>query len=143
MRIHSVLLAGCALWLLALSGCTKGGAEKPKLVPVQGTVTMDGQPLVGASVMFGGVALGETDANGHYELSKGKEKGVPAGDYTVVVEKWVNPDGSVYKSAEGVSPMEAGAKQEIPPKYSNAEQSQLKKTVPPEGGTIDLELTSG
>lgn len=141
MRIHSVALYVCALLLFASAGCTPS-KEGPKLVPVQGTVTMDGKPLAGASVMFGGgVAFGETNASGHYELSQGEKKGIPAGEYKVVIEKWTNPDGSVYKSA-GISPMEAGAKQEIPARYSHPEQSELKKTVPEAGGTIDFELTS-
>ena len=141
MRIHSVALCICSLMLLALAGCP-ARREEPKLVPVQGTVTMDGKPLAGASLMFGGVAFGETDANGHYELSRGEKRGVPAGEYTVVIEKWTEPDGSVYRSAEGVSPMEAGATQQIPARYSNPEQSELKKKVPDGGGTIDFELKS-
>ena len=104
---------------------------------------MDGQPLEGASVMFGGVSMGETDANGHYELAQGEKKGVPAGDYQVVVEKWVNPDGSVYRDEEGISPMEAGVTQLIPPQYSVMESTELNATVPAEGGTFDFELTSG
>lgn len=141
MRIHSVGWCVCSLLLLALTGCP-AGREEPKLVPVQGTVTMDGKPLAGASVMFGGVAFGETNASGHYELGRGEKKGVPPGEYTVVIEKWTMPDGSAYRNAEGVSPMEAGAKQELPARYSNTEQSELKKTVPEAGGTIDFELTS-
>ncbi len=141
MRIHSVALCICSLLLPALAGCPSGPVE-PKLVPVQGTITMDGQPLVGASIMFGGVAFGETDANGRYELGRGEKKGAPAGEYMVVIEKWTKPDGSVYRSAEGISPMDAGATQQIPTRYSHPEQSELKKTVPDSGGTIDFELKS-
>jgi hypothetical protein len=63
------------------------------------------------------------------------------GEYQVIIEKWVMPDGSLYKSAD-MSPMDAGAKQEIPAKYSNMESTELKASVSAGGGTIDFELTS-
>jgi hypothetical protein len=44
-----------------------------------------------------------------------------------------------YKSAE-MSPKDAGAKQEIPAKYSDMNATELKATVPAGGGTIDFEL---
>ena len=143
MRIHSVLLLCCALFLLTLAGCP-GGAETPKLVPVEGTITLDDEPLVGAGVMFGTAAVGETDASGHYKLTyEGTEEGVPPGDYAVIVEKWVNEDGTVYKDTEGMSPELAGAKQELPRRYADMEMTELKATVSQEGGKpIDFKLTS-
>ncbi len=143
MRIHSVTVFGCVVMLLTLAGCPSADTRpEVELVPVDGTVTLDGQPLAGASVMFGGgSAMGETDANGHYELARGDRKGAPLGDHTVLIEKWVTEDGSPYKSNE-MSPMDAGAKQEIPAKYSNGESTELKATVPAGGGAIDFELKS-
>jgi hypothetical protein len=141
MRIHSVTTAGCAVLLLVLAGCPGGPAREPlELVPVEGTVTLGGDPLVGASVMFGGISVGETDANGHYELAQGDRKGCAVGEHQVVIEKWVMPDGSVYRSDEGISPMDAGATQQLPPKYASTELSELTATVPEGGGKIDFEL---
>jgi predicted small lipoprotein YifL len=145
MRIHFVGLCVRALLLTSLAGCGGGVANKgPSLVPVEGTITMDGKPLAEASLMFGtGSAMGETDASGHYELkAQGGKKGCPAGEFKVVVEKWLNADGSVYRSAE-MSPMDAGAKQQIPPKYSNAEKTELKASVKEGGAKINFELKSG
>ena len=143
MRLRSVVGCVCVLLVLVLPGCAPSGIpEGPAPVPVEGTVTLDGQPLAGASLMFGQSAFGETDANGHYELSAaGGKKGCPPGEYQVVIEKWVMPDGSPYKSAD-MSPMDAGAKQELPAKYTNMETTELKATVPAEGGTFPFELTS-
>ena len=141
MQIRSVAVSVCVVLFIGLAGCP-GPSSRPEveLVPVDGTVTMDGKPLAGASVMFGeGAAVGETDANGHYELARGNQKGCPVGDFQVVVEKWVMDDGSPYKSAE-MSPKDAGAKQEIPAKYSDMNATELKATVPVGGGTIDFEL---
>lgn len=146
MRIHSVVLCICALFLSPLAGCGGGVVKKgPALVPVDGTVTLDGKPLAEASVMFGaGSAFGQTDATGHYELkAQGAKKGCPVGDYKVVVEKWVKADGSVYQSAEGISPMDAGAKQTIPPQYSDMEKTELKAKVTESGGKFNFELKSG
>ena len=144
MRIRSVTTVGCAVLLLVLAGCPTAPTREPlELVPVEGTVTLDGEPLVGASVMFGGISVGETDANGHYELAQGERKGCAVGEHQVVIEKWVMPDGSVYRDTEGISPFDAGATQELPPKYASVELSELKGTVPEGGGTVDFELESG
>lgn len=144
MRIHSIVVLVCAVLVLTVAGCSSGSSSPPvELVPVEGMVTLGGEPLVGASVMFGGDAMGETDAQGHYELSRGDRKGVPVGEYQVVVEKWVMPDGSLYKNDEGISPIDSGAKQEVPRKYSNMETTELKATVPAGGGKIDFELKKG
>ena len=144
MRFHSVALCICALFLYLLAGCTGStGPKPPELAPVEGTVTMDDKPLVEASLMFGaGSATGQTDANGHYVLmGHGGKKGCPPGNYKVVVEKWVNKDGSVYRSAE-MSPMDAGATQTIPSKYSDMEKTELKAKVPAGGGKVDFQLKS-
>ena len=76
---RSTWTLGCAVLLalvaLCLSGC--GSSEGYTLVPVSGTITLDGQPLAGASVSFqrsGGEATvgpgsgAVTDASGKYEL---------------------------------------------------------------------------
>ncbi len=148
MRIHFVVFCCCALLLSPLfAGC--GGAkvpQGPKLVPVEGTVTMDGKPLAEASVMFGtGQGIGETDANGRFELkSIGGKKGCPVGEFKVIIEKWVKADGSVYRSADGISPMDAGAKQQIPARYSDPEKTELSASVK-EGGNnkFEFQLKSG
>ncbi len=144
MRSPTVALLTCALMSLGIAGCSGGGGEaEPELVPVSGTVTLDGDPVEGVSVMFGGVSLGTSDETGHYELSyQGKKPGVPVGSHVVMCEKWVMPDGSVYRSDEAMSPMDAGATQVLPVQYTGAD-STLVKEVPEGGGTIDIEMKSG
>lgn len=62
--------AACGLLLLSVCGC--GTGDRPELGEVTGTVTLDGQPLIGVIVMFtpdeGRPATGQTDAFGKYEL---------------------------------------------------------------------------
>jgi len=65
-----VILAAAALVLAA--GCSCSG--RPPLGSVSGTVTLDGQPLANALVMFtpegpGRTSLGTTDAEGKYTLA--------------------------------------------------------------------------
>ena len=84
------VVAGLVL-VFAMAGC--GGAQKPGLVPVQGTVTQGGSPLSGAEVMFmpknqGVPAAGKTDDGGRFELrfSDGRRGALP-GSYGVLITK--------------------------------------------------------
>lgn len=82
-----MLRIGCALLLLCPVGCGSG------LVPVAGQVTLDGQPLEGATVTLlpedpaGTPGFGFTDANGRFEGRTGNDAGMRPGRYTVVVIK--------------------------------------------------------
>ena len=75
------------MMVVVLAGCGS------RLVPVAGTVTLDGEPVAGAKVTFipagpGIPATGTTDATGRYELRIGSGRtGVPCGRYGVTVSK--------------------------------------------------------
>ncbi len=152
MRIQSVALLTCVLLLLGLAGCPGGASrELPDLVPVAGTVTLDGEPLSGAEVAFiptgstpGTACFGATDPSGHYEMmADADHKGAPAGEFNVAITKWVMEDGSDFHSEEGLSPMEADARNLLPPKYSDEAETELKATVPAGGSdSINFELSS-
>lgn len=143
-------------WLLvgllvgATVGCGGRKSNHPPLVPVSGTVTMDDKPLSGAIVTFvpsgstrGDGANGFTDASGKYELVyRGNDKGVPTGEYRVVVTKLLMPDGSDFPIDSEVSPMDSPAKQVLPVRYSDVDQTTLTANVPEAGGTIDFPLKS-
>ena len=94
VRGRSLLAAGLVLGLLVISGC--GSAPDEDLPPrstVTGTVTLDGQPLEGASVMFtpqegGALSTGTTDETGKYKLSYGpSEEGAAIGRHKVRISK--------------------------------------------------------
>ena len=83
-------------WLclfVALTGCGRAASDRPKLIPVSGTVTLDGKPLSGAVVQFiptgstrGNGASGCADKAGKYELTAARGgKGTPVGEYRVVI----------------------------------------------------------
>jgi hypothetical protein len=91
----------------------------------------------------GRICYGGTGADGRYELMfDAKHKGAPAGDFAVTCSKWVMPDGSDYPRDSKASPWESNAKELLPPWYSQDGMSELRATVPADGGTIDFKLTS-
>jgi hypothetical protein len=142
-----------AVGLLALfpfaSGCgpTYSG---PPLVPVEGTVTLDGKPLADATVTFiptgatmGQSSFGSTDTEGHFVLKTAEgHAGAPAGRYKVVISKWLNPDGTVFRPSPDVSPMDSTAKESISPAYSEADRTQLEATVAAAAAPQQFTLTS-
>lgn len=83
-----------AAWLAVLVGCPSG----PRTQRIEGVVTYQGKPLVGATVGFSPLegiaalpAYGQTDENGRYTITAlqgGRSgAGAPVGKYTVVIIK--------------------------------------------------------
>lgn len=67
-----VSLCGLFLCGLFLAGCSYQPDDMPKIAPVSGVVTLDGQPLPEAEILFqpasGRASTGMTDENGEYTL---------------------------------------------------------------------------
>lgn len=85
--------------LAMLAGCGGSGLE---LAPVSGRVMLDGQPILGARLVFqpeasGSPSYGSTDRDGRYELGyKRGQKGALIGWHTVRIEsatELTKPDG--------------------------------------------------
>ena len=146
-KCNLALVLGFTL-LLSSGGCGRD-PNLPKLEPVSGTVTLNGRPLTNASVTFvptgttqGSGATGATGPDGKYVLESRGERGVPAGEYRVVVNKLVMPDGSDFPLNSDVPPIESSAREMLPRHYSDEATSTITKTVPEGGGTIDIQLTT-
>jgi hypothetical protein len=145
---HSRRAFALALVSLAIAGCGGSKADLPPVVPVSGTVTLDGKPLANAGIVFipvgqtrGGTCSGATDDNGRYELTdRDGRKGTTVGEFKVTCNKWVMPDGKDFPRDSKVSPLESNARELLPPRYSNEAQTQLKATIPEGGKTVDFEL---
>jgi len=122
--------------LLFAAGCS--GEKVPGLGRVTGTVTMDGQPVPDASVIFDAAnpgeppSLGKTDASGNYELyySRG-HKGATIGEHAVYI--------STYQAPNDENPQPK--KETIPAKYNG--KSELKVTVTRGKNIHNFELKSG
>lgn len=128
-----------ALWVfvVTLLGCGQSG---PTLGRVEGTVTLDGQPLPGARVCFypeagGRTAEAVTDQQGHYVLSyTGEGTGAQAGLNKVSISTYEEPvsmDDGTQKD---------GKPEKVPAQYNK--QSTLTKQVQSGKQTIDFALES-
>ena len=141
---------GSMLLLAALAGCKKAPARaQAGEVPVTGVVTLDGKPLPKAEVTFtcnstSGVFSGATDENGKYQLwSNFGSTAKLEGACTVKISKMELPPGVEPPPPDmPVSPQMLGAKESLPPRYSDGGKTELTATVPAEGGKFNFELKS-
>ena len=116
-----------------LAGC--GGPEHPDVGRVTGVVTLDGQPLDKATVMFqpanGRASVATTDSAGKYSLAY--LDGVPGailGTHKVIIRTEIPGE-------DGQPPI---AKEKLPKKYH--EQTELTAEVKPGSNKVDFPLTS-
>ena len=142
------------LTLLAVAGGCK--PPPPNTIPVSGTVTIDGQPLVGANVSFfpqgettGRGGMGQTDEQGRFTVhlhdnqsTKQGPAGLFAGQYKVIISKLVNPDGTPFIASEDVAPIDSNAKDLVPEAYSNYDLSKLTADVQPPEKKLTFDLQS-
>lgn len=139
-------------WLLVsslalLAGCTGVSADYSNLdlASVSGTVTLDGQPLPNAYVVFEAddktFSFGSTDANGQYTLQFNSQRAGTTPGSKVVRITSNGAAGEVYEqdpdgvTEEGTSSASA---EKIPAKYNT--KSELKATIESGSNTFDFEL---
>lgn len=142
-----------ALVAVTIGGCGKGS---PKLHPATGTVTLDGKPLVDATVSFvpasGRPSDGKTDGSGKYTIMTDGQPGVPAGAYKVAVSKFTSQGEmpAMAPSPDDMRKMYEKKKKgevdkgEVPAKYGRADTSGLSADVTADGSknVFNHELTS-
>lgn len=122
-----LLVAACAM-----AGCSSSSG--PPLGQVSGTVTLDGQTVADAEVLFvpasGNPSVGKTDQKGQYTLAYDqKRKGAVIGKHTVRITKLGEPG----------SPNDT--KNLLPEKYN--QKSPLTAEVKEGKNSFDFKLTSG
>jgi hypothetical protein len=130
--LHACLFAGC---LSMTMGCGSGDWGY-----VEGTVTVDGQPVGPGVVHFQpanpgptGGALGEFDTDGKYTArSSGRKEGLLPGDYVVTVT-----EGGLAEVDDQTRPAKA---QQIPARYTNVRTSDLTLTVESGRQAYDIDL---
>jgi hypothetical protein len=134
--------------LILAAGCGQTGGGGGDTVPVAGTVTLDSQPLAGATLFFnpsgstkghGGSAISGPDGK-YAVLSPQGTKGLPTGTYKVTVTLRLRPDGT--PPPPDVPPIESDAVETLPARYSSPEQTVLTVTVD-SGKPYDFPLQSG
>ncbi|EAQ81827.1 carboxypeptidase-like regulatory domain-containing protein [Blastopirellula marina] len=144
-RLSLLLIAAIQL------GCSGGGLQ-----PLQGTVTLDGQPLADAAISFSPVtggrpATGKTDADGQFTLaSYTAGDGLPAGSYKVTIVKIATkrqaqaaPSNSEELSeTQSLGNLEQGVSFVTPVKYSSPATTDLIVDVTPGMEPVLLEIKS-
>jgi hypothetical protein len=152
--------------LLTASVGMAGCGDKAKPVKVNGTVTLDGKPLPGATITFlpagegGRSASGLSGTDGSFDLTTYKPgDGALAGDYKITVQvlegdksnRGQDPMEMDPKAREGffmrMSPggrakedaRQKNAKKTVPEVYMDLKRTPLKCTVPADGN-VDLPL---
>lgn len=134
---------------LALSGCGMQSDHwkdaRPDTAPASGVVTLNGEPLEGAIVVFqpaapdgiGASAL--TDGEGKFELKTfPPEAGVVPGSYAVSVMKTEMPK---QQSGSSDDPDPVHVISVIPEKYASPTESNLTAEIPVEGtDTLEFDL---
>jgi len=131
-----------------LSGC--GGSGRPETIPVSGTVTLDGKPVAGASVMFspepsGRPATGVTDEQGRFTLKTFEAgDGALVGKHTVTVALVKTTGFMADKDglSGGIAP--EGIREEwiVPKKFADPKTSGLSVEVASGMDDVKLDLTS-
>jgi hypothetical protein len=154
-----------AAGVLALTGIVVGGCSsgtgRPPTYPVEGTVTMKGEPLEGATVAFVPAegsshepATGITDAAGKFKLSTFlADDGAQEGEYRIKVSKFdikkpTKEEQQKYVTLEEEQKMQfpddlptPPAKNLLPKKYASEASSGFTYTVTKKGpNTVELKL---
>lgn len=134
---------------LASGGCFGVSTDYSKvdIAQVSGTITLDGQPLSGVTVLFEApdktTAFGTTDASGAYTLQFNTEKaGVTPGPKVVRIRSGSfgeEADAEEGNEEEGAAPAAAPASN-VPACYNAA--SKLQATVQSGSQTMNFDLKS-
>ena len=154
MKLSKLWMIAPVLTLAALTaGCGESG---PKLVPVSGTVTVDGKPMAGLVLSFlpdpsntGALpSENEVGSDGKYTAVTQGRKGLVPGKYHVVILR--GPAAAGIVKAEEKAANEAfkddpfmAAASEAPAKKKDSKtlkffEIAFDKDVPAEGGTMDF-----
>lgn len=134
------------LFVAALAGC---GPSRPPTAPVEGVVTLGGQPLEGAAVTFtpvegGRPATGATDAQGRFRLSTfDPGDGAVLGEHVATVYKEeaasvIVEEGDLDGGPAGPAP---APRLLVPARYASRDTSELRFTVARRMAPVEIALS--
>lgn len=146
--------------LLSISLCLGSvflGCSDQGMLPVEGTITLDGEPLAGAAISFvpaegGRPSSGQTDDQGHFTLaSYTANDGVPPGEYKVTVVKLdarrQAQAAPVEEGSEEGEKLMGNTEQAVkfltPMKYSTSATTDLRVEVTANMEPVQIDLKSG
>ncbi len=124
------------LFMLGLSLAV--GCGSSEFSTVEGTVTLDDQPLPKATVVFSApnmpLATAKTDANGAYRVETGSIEGMKPGQYTVTIAAYAEPQGGDGDAAPRLA---------VPKRYLDKQASGLSADISQgPNRNVDFALTS-
>ncbi len=129
------------LLMAACCGCSGGGPDDmPDIAPVSGTLTLDGEPIAFAHIIFSPVDGGQTseaysDQSGRYVLVYKRDiMGAKIGKHKIIVTTYEEPETTDDMKTVG------GVPERFPAKYN--QNSTLEFEVQDGDNTHDLALTS-
>jgi hypothetical protein len=152
-RYGGAALVGLAL-VTALGGCS----QDLRYAPVEGTITLDGEPLAEVEVVFlpdykrggkGPNSSGLTDDKGHYTLITDKgQTGAVVGPCVVCIRDMRAPplrNNMIDPQKKALAPPEAAplktVASRVPPAYVTTQQTPLRNVeVKPGPQTLDFDL---
>lgn len=109
--LNSFWFVGLAILGVLCVGCGKGG---PSLVPVTGSVMVDGKPAEGATLIFFPkdasltlIPSAQADASGKFSIITDGKNGIPTGAYDVTVT-WPDPSVKPTESQRMQGLIESG-----------------------------------
>jgi len=149
MSLRSMFLVPGLISAVFAAGC---GGSAESLVPVSGTLLVDGKPMDGVDVTFvpegaknGRGGFGKTDEAGEFTVTDIAQNlpGLAAGKYVVAYSRRRLPDGSAAPEPVGGQPINPGIIQvETFPKHLLAPNPKVpaNQVDIPEEGTSSLEL---
>lgn len=138
----------CSICIL-LTGCGEKIKDAPKTGTVTGVVTLEGNPVAGATVEFfpdnekstrGPQSTGITDETGNYELTtSGNVQGAVVGFHKVTVN-CPPPPGQSSTSDGSAPPKPPGEPCKVPAIFNRVDTSKLAFEVKMGPNQIDLDL---
>jgi hypothetical protein len=151
-----------AAMAFTFTGC---GYRRPAQVKTTGTVTLDGEPVANAALMFipdsGRPASGNTNTNGDFQVSSfGGNDGLPAGNYRVTATKLIlkdkyqeRYDRQVERAAAEAEPGEEPEEvdiefgenayaNELPKKYAELDTTDITMIITKQQEPLVISLTS-
>lgn len=150
MRFCTLNYAPIALFLTLLAvGCGQPGV--PPLVEVEGTVTINDQPLPHATVTFipvgkelssRAIASGVSDAQGRFKLTCAGKPGTPVGEHKVTVTEGPEPENLRDEGQQAAQRAYlAGLKNRpIPRDYGNLASTPLTQKIETSVKDVRIEL---
>lgn len=127
-------------------GC--GGSPYEKLLPAGGTITLDGDPLAGATVAFIPAksnqpqpSYGYTDETGKYELKTPEGYlGISPGEYRIVISRILTQDGDPIPPGSQTGGAEGN--ESIPSPHSDPRGTKNIAVVTEDATEFDVQIVS-